>query len=353
MALADFTAEELNNLTNSVLDFYMKGDAMAQSLQERPFLQRLKQTQSMFPGGKEFIRGNVKGDYTTEFQGYSYDDPVEYRNPANIRQFTWPWFELHAGISLTHTELKHGGITVTENGASQSTSTKSQAAIMQITDILKDKLDDMMEGSARSMNLIAMRDGSQSAKVFPGLRAIVRDNPATGIVGGIDAGANPWWRNRARTAASGGVIASSPSAQTLTKTLRFEMRQLRRYGGRPNFAFAGSGFIEKLEAEVHEKGLYTQSGFTSGGATNISMPSITIPEVGQIVYDPTLDDEGLTNRCYVLDMRHLMLKCMDGEDMKTHAPARPENRYVMYRAVTWTGTMMARKLNCHGVYDAS
>lgn len=353
MALSDFTAEELNNLTNSVIDFYMKGDALAQSLQDRPFLQRLKAGQSTFPGGKEFIRGNVKGDYTTEFQGYSYDDPVEYRNPANIRQFTWPWFELHAGISLTHTELKHGGITVTENGASQSTSTKSNAAIMQITDILKDKLDDMMEGSARSMNLIALRDGSQSAKVFPGLRAIVRDNPTTGIVGGIDASANVWWRNRARTAASGGIIGSSPSAQTLTKTLRAEVRQLRRFGGRPNFVMAGSGFIEKLEAEIHEKGTYTQEGFMKSGATDIGMPDISMRGIGSIVYDPTLDDEGLTNRCYMLDLRHLMLKCMDGEDYKTHAPARPENRYVMYRAVTWTGTMMARKLNCHGVYDAS
>jgi hypothetical protein len=116
---------------------------------------------------------------------------------------------------------------------------------------------------------------------------------------------------------------------------------------------AGSGFIEKLEAEIHEKGVYTQDGFMKSGATDIGMPDIQIRGIGSIVYDPTMDDEGRSNYAYFLDMRHLMLKCMDGEDMKVHAPARPENKYVMYRAVTWTGAMIARKLNCHGVYQAS
>jgi len=349
MALADFTAAELENLTNSVIDFYMKGPAKAQSLQNRPFLAKLKETQSTFPGGKEFIRGNVKGDYTTTLNGYSYDDTVEYTNPANIRQYTWPWFELHGGVSVTHTELKHAGITVTENNAAQSTSSKSNAAVMRITNILEDKLDDMTEGTARAMNLICMRDGTQSAKEFPGLRAIVRDNPTVGIVGGIDAAANVWWRNRARTAASGGVITTSTANLTGIRTMQFEMRQLRRFGGAPNFVFAGSGAIDKLESEVQARGSFTDAGWAKD--IELSMGDLVIRGVGKIVYDPTLDDEGLTNRMYVLDCRHLMLKVMDGEDMKVHSPARPENKYVMYRAVTWTGTMMARQLNCHGVYD--
>jgi hypothetical protein len=348
-----YTVGELNNLTNAVLDYYMKGDAFAQTLQDRPLLQALRSAQKTFPGGKEMIRGNVKGDYTTQFMGYQYDDTVEYRNPTNIKQFAWRWFELHAGISMTFTELKAMGITVVDSLTGERTSTKSEASVMQITDGLKDKLDDMIEGSARSMNLICYRDGSQSAKVFPGLRAIVRDNPTTGIVGGIDASVNPWWRNRARTAASGGVIASSATNQTLTKTLRSEVRQLRRYGGRPNFIGAGSGFIEKLEAEIHEKGIYTQEGFANEGKTDIGMADIRMRGVGRVQYDPTLDDEGLTNRAYFLDLRHIGLMVMDGEDMKQHAPARPAEKYVLYRAVTWTGAMTARKLNCHGVYDAS
>jgi hypothetical protein len=69
------------------------------------------------------------------------------------------------------------------------------------------------------------------------------------------------------------------------------------------------------------------------------------------MYDPTLDDEGLRDRLYLLDTRHIYPRVMEGEDGKKHAPARPENKYVMYHAVTWTGALVADMLNCHGVYD--
>ena len=44
---------------------------------------------------------------------------------------------------------------------------------------------------------------------------------------------------------------------------------------------------------------------------------------------------------------------MDGEDMKTHSPRRPADKYVMYRGLTWTGGMVADQLNCHGVYEVA
>jgi hypothetical protein len=53
-----------------------------------------------------------------------------------------------------------------------------------------------------------------------------------------------------------------------------------------------------------------------------------------IVYDPTLDDLGLSKRAYVIDMSKtgLRLLYMDGQRMKKHNPARPYDRYVMYKA---------------------
>lgn len=351
MATNFFTAAELSNLTNGVLDFYMKGDPIKQTLQDRPLYATMRARQSMFPGGRDRIAGNVKGDYTTEFVGYAYNDVVQYGNPTNLRQFSWEYFELHSGIGMTFTELKRAGITVVDSLSGERTSTKSNAAIMQITDILKDKLDDMTEGSTRSFVNIMLRDGTQSAKVFPGLPAIVRDNPTVGVVGGIDSASNPWWRNRALT--GGNRIVHSPTNQTLTKRLRQEVRQLRRFGGRPNMWIAGSGFIERIENEVHEKGIYTQEGFVNNGATEVGMADISLRGVGRCMYEPALDDLGRTNFCYMLDLRHLMLKCMDGEDMKIHSPARPFNQYVLYRSMTWTGAMIANKLNCHGVYEVA
>src|SRR4051812_41661730 len=110
-----FTAQELDNIASAALDFYLKGPAMAQSIQDRPLYNALKAAQKTFPGGKEFIRANVKGDYTTSFQGYEHDDSVSYSNPANLKQLNYPWKELHAGISMTLTELKKDGISVVDS----------------------------------------------------------------------------------------------------------------------------------------------------------------------------------------------------------------------------------------------
>lgn len=344
-----FTAQELTNIANAALDFYIKGPAMAQSIQKRPTLDAFKAKQKTFPGGKADIRRNVKGSYTSSFVGYSHDDTVTYANPANIKQTAYPWREIHAGISVTHTELKNDGISVTEND--DGTTEHSQREMTAITNLLEDKLDDLSEGSARSHNEMLWRDGTQDAKAFPGILSVVTLTPTVGVKGGIDSATNVWWRNRALV--GGSKITASASGQTLTKTLRSEVRQLTRYGGRPSLLPAGSAFLDALELEVAEKGIYTQEGFTNKGKTDIGMAEISMRGVGSFYYDPTLDDLGMSKFAFFLDPNHLYLDVMDGEDMKTHSPRRPADKYVMYRGLTWTGGMVADQLNCHGVYEVA
>lgn len=348
MSTVFFTAAELANMTNALLDFYMKGPAMAQTLQDRPLYDKMRARQKTFPGGKDLIRGNVKGDYTTEFMGYQYDDSVTYRNPANIKQFSYEYFELHAGISFTGTEMKRAGIGIDDTLTGERRNSRSENDLQVITDILNDKIDDMMEGSARSFNNILWRDGTQSSKVFPGVTAIIRDDPTTGVVGGLDAAGLTWWRNRSKVGVSNRITPSRAN-QTLIQTLRDEIRQLRRYGGRPNLWFAGSNFMTALEAEVTAKGQYSQTGFSGG--KDVSMGEISITGLGTCMYEPTLDDLGRTNFAYLIDPRDIFLMVMQGEDMKKHNPARPPEKYVYYQAITYTGTLVAKKLNSHGVYE--
>ena len=347
-----FTAQELNNMANAALDFYMKGPAMSQVLEDRPTLKAMRAAQKSFPGGKGNITGNVKGEYSTTMSGYSGDDTVGYVNPANLKQFNFPWKELHGGISLTHTELKKDGISVVDtNGA--ETSTHSQAEMTRIESLFADKLDDMSEGTMRSMNEILWRDGTQDSKAFPGIQSIILPTAtvATGTTGGLDRAANSWWRNRSLTGAS--KITASASLQTLTKTLRSEVRQLKRYGGKPSLLPAGSEFLNRLELEVHEKGIYTQEGFANNGKTDIGMADISMRGVGSFYYEPELDNLGLQYYAYFIDPRRLFLDVMEDEVMRQHNPNSPADKYVMYRSVTWTGGLVANQLNCHGVYEVA
>ena len=345
-----FTAQELDNIANAALDFYIDGQPLSQQIQDKPLLAAMKTAQKTFPGGKGNISGNVKADYTTTFMGYSHDDTVTYANPANIKQYTIPWYELHAGISLTLTELKKDGISVVDSTTGENTTEHSDREMTAISNLLEDKLEDMDEGMARSFQQMLWLDGTQSAKVFPGIQYFIADDPTTGVVEGIDRSANTWWRNRSLVAAN--KIVSSPANQTATITLRQEVRQIRRYGGRPTLILCGSTALQKLEAEVAAKGNYTQTGFTNG-KTDLASPSLTMKDVGDFMYDPTLDDLGRPDYIYLIDPKHLFPYVMEDEDMKKHSPARPPEKYVLYRGVTWTGALTCRKMNAHGVYQLS
>ena len=344
-----FTATELANIANAAFNFHIKGPAMAQSIQEKPLYKAMKAAQKEFPGGKETIVQNVKGQYSTRPAGYTHDDSVTYGNPANIKAASYPWKEIHAGISVTLTELKKDGISVVDSMDGADTVEHSDVEETRITSLLADKLDDMSEGWNIGFNDMLWRDGTQDSKTFVGIKGLLSETPTTGVVGGIDRGLNSWWRNRALTAATGTAIASSTTNQTLMRTLRKEFRQLKRFGGNPTLFLCGSDFLDALEAEVMSKGLMTQDGFKSNGKTDIGMADVSW-KGNQFVYDPTLDDYGQGKYCYAIDPKHLFPRVMEGEDMKQHTPARPYDRYVIYRAMTWTGGLIADQMNCHGIY---
>lgn len=341
------TALQLANSANALLDYYMPGDALAfsQSIQDQPLTKALIAAKKYFPGGKGNIKGNVKGEYTSEFTGYSGDDTVTYQNPANIKQFEYPWFELHAGIQITNTELKQSGITVIDTAIGENTSVVTESDKVTLTNLLTDKIKDLKIGSANSLDLMMHRDGSQDSKVFAGISSLISITPTVGLTGGLDRGTHTWWRNRYS------AITSNTTTSNLILTLRQEVRQLRRYGGKPNLIIAGVTAINKLEAEIIAKGEFTQNGFSKD--TDIAMGDISYGGIGVIKYDPTLDDEGKEDYMYIIDTNHVFPMIMTGEENKTHAPARPAEKYVIFRAKTWTGCLIARRLNSCGVYRIS
>lgn len=354
MSLESFTPGEVENAMAAALDFYRKGQPLSQTIQEKPLWAKLLKGKKTFPGSRGEIKKNIKGEYTSGFSGYTGDDTVQYRNPANIKQVTAPWYELHAGISMTYTELKSNGISVSDTKG-ESTSRHSDAAVSIISDVLKDKMEDLDEGTTRSINEMAWRDGTQDSKAFPGVLSFIVDDPTVGTSMGVSRGVvnsqgQYYWRNRAKVGAN--KITASSTNQTLTLTLKEELRQLRRFGGSPNFWVAGSVALQKLEMEAYSKGYLTQTGFTDGD-TSIQVPNVMIPGLGRCIYDPTLDDLGREEFMYILDTKHIYLEVMQNEEFKTHAPERPPEKYVLYKGLTWTGCLFVDQMNCHGVYEVA
>lgn len=349
MAYSTFTAQELDNISAAVLEFHVRGAAKVQILQDRPLYNDFMASKKSFPGGKQYITDPVKGVFTSSLAGYTGDDEVTFQNPANIKRTQAAWYEMSGGISFTQTELKVAGISVVDTNGAKTTD-HSEQDLFVLTNLLEDKLEDLTEGTRRSLAEIMWRDGTQDPLVPPGITSFILESPTTGTSFGIDRAANAWWRNRA----SMNINSSTPSNQNIINTLQTEIRQLRRYVQNPKHKiYAGSTMISAIEAELRSKGNYTLEGWTKGGgATDGGMADIMFKGM-PIQYDPLLDDLNLERYLYVLDMNAIRWRPMQDEEWKTHLPARPPERYVVYRAVTYTAALTATQLNSSGVYSVA
>src|SRR4029077_5069786 len=349
-----FTAGELTNIANAALDFYYnQGDTFKQSIQAKPLLRHLESTAKSFPGGKGNISLAVKGDYgaggtNDHVVGYTHNDTVNFYTPANIKRVNYPWREHHMGLTLTHTELKIDGISVTdEGGDGSSLSNHSDRDVTVLVNLLQDKLEDFGEQYARSMNNLMWADGTADPKALAGIQSIIVDVPNTGSLGGL-ARTNTWWQNRSACPAfgtaggRGAVTAATTNGGALLQFLQNEYRQLIRYGGRPSKFLAGSAFINAMEIELRANGNYTMTGYT--GPQDGSMGQLKFMNT-TIEYDPTLDDLGRSKFGYWFDPRHIYLMKQDGEWDHKFTPSRPYNQFVMYKSMTHTGQMVAQQVN--------
>lgn len=363
-----FTAGEITNIANAALDYYFnRGGLFDQTIQARPLLDKMEAKKKTFPGGKGNISLAVKGEHGAAGvndgnKGYTHNDTVAFFTPANIKRANFPWREHHIGLTLTHTELKIDGISVVDTNG-ENTSGHSQREMTALVNLLEDKLGELGEQYARSMNALMWGDGSTDAKALAGLRLLVAEDPSVGTVGGLDRATTAWWRNRARTTAFGVKVGATPALAVhggdkitanpanggaLLQALQYEYRQLIRYGGKPDTFLVGSAFLDAMEREIRANGNYSDSGFNK--SIDGSVGNLTF--MGQSVkYDPTLDDMNKSKFGYWFDSRRVFLMAMENEWRKEHTPSRPADQFVMYRSITSTGQMIQTQANSNLVIE--
>lgn len=346
-----FTAGELANIANAALDYYFsKPEFYAQTIQNKPLLKALEGKKKSFPGGKGDISIALQGAYgaggtNDSLKGFTHNDTVTFYNPANIKRAAFPWREMHIGMSITGTELKIDGLSVTDE-MGINTSSHSQRDMTVLVNLLDNKLADMAEQAARSLNTLLWGDGVADAKALAGIRSMVTDSPTTGTVGGIDRSqaANAWWRNLSNVAAP--ITSDVANGGAVITHIQNLHRQLTRYGGRPTHALCGSDFLAALETELRANGNYSMQGFS--GSKDVSVGTISFMGMN-FEYDPTLDDLSFAKRCYMLDLNNIFIQAMDGEWRRRHNPARPQDAFVYYTSLTYTGQLVAKQLNSSAV----
>ena len=343
----------LDNAANAALDFFMKKKLYNQHIQDKPLLKALRAGEKEFPGGKGKIVLNPVFETQSQLEGFQGDDTLSFTNPTPIKKAEYVWKMQHLGIQMTTEELLIDGISIVDTNG-ENTSNHSGRDITVIQNILETKLNDASEGFADGMNNMLWLDGTQDTKDVPGIQYLIAENPTVGVVGGIDRALVPLWRNLARTAAAGaaggqGVVTPNTATSNLLRTMQKDVRALRRYGNPKLLILAGSAFMDALEDEAYAKGTLTQTGF--GEKTEVGIGQLNIRGLGTVQYDPTLDALGKSKFCYMIDMNAIKLHPIAGENMKRHNPARPHDKMVIYKSITWAGGLAMSQANTSEVIE--
>jgi len=306
-----------NDIANQALILYVRGQALAQTTQDKPLLKWLRDNSKTFSSGSLQISEPVQGVFMSDtagfLQGITEDDAVLFAQAQNVLRAAYTWKEVITGLIITWTELLKDGITVTDDGDTQQ---HSDVALTRLASILESRLSDFGESNSRAMNTMFWQDGTQDSKQIAGVRSLLNDTPAVGTVGGLNKATYAWWRQRA-------TLNLAPSAQNsdMIKFFNSELLQLKRYGGKPDKALCGSEFLDALRTEVVAKGSLTMTGF-QGKATEIGINTVSINGLGTFEYDPTLDSLGMSKRCFVMDSRRMKYRPMEKEDMRVIKPER-------------------------------
>src|SRR6516165_3897846 len=108
------------DLQYQLLKMYIKTGALSQTTEDKPLLRTLRSGAKAFAASgysssgsgsiSEPVQINFMSDVSGFFAGYSEDDLLTFTQGQNVLRAEQNVYEHHAGLEITHTELKRDGI---------------------------------------------------------------------------------------------------------------------------------------------------------------------------------------------------------------------------------------------------
>jgi len=394
------TPAEVTTLGYVSLQNYLKNKPIDQVAQERPLLKALMSKKKTWGGGKENIVEQVRTGYDNNFMWFgdnlvtqNLSQDVTYNTRDTVRQAFYPWNSAHDGFQFSEDYLLGNGILI---GDSQSTSNSSAAGLVQLTNIFNEAMEVLRLGFEKILDQSLHLDGTHdvgggtadpATSVINGLDFLVPLETNVGIVGGINRATTPqndYWKSNFDVGNGLNVTGGGPvgyAGTALLSPMTDMWRACQKNGGAPTLLLAGTDFVKSYEiAAVGTGGAMTRYA-VQPGAMNAPWnfdPSREVRDMGTftglffqglpIMWDPTFDDldglgaayqssngvtTGWTKRCYMLNMNHMFLRPIEGNDMIARKPPRQYNSYNYYWGMTWRGALTSNRMNCHGVITAT
>ncbi|MGO4334959.1 phage major capsid protein [Labrys sp. KB_33_2] len=241
--------------------------------------------------------------------------------------------------------IKQASIAVVISGLEQLQNTGEE----QMIDLIEARVDGAEDTFWNQMSAGIYSDGTGwSGKQITGLAALISKAPTTGLIGGIDRAANPWWRNVSVNANTDplGVVTSTNVVQYMNKTTIC----LKRNQDGVNLIVADNNYYL-----AYLSSLQSIQRITDGGGDKVGMGFTGLKYYGagksvDVILDGGKNGQIPVNTMYFLNTDFLKYRPHTQRNFKVVGGNRQNaNQDATVRIYAWAGNMSADNLSLQGV----
>jgi len=214
----------------------------------------------------------------------------------------------------------------------------------QIIKLVKARVKNAIRTFKNNFSVDVYSDGTLPNQVN-GLQALVSDT-GTGVVGGIDSSAWPFWANLVQSAATpiqgGGAI--TPGSTTMESLMLPTWLNLVRGDDKPNLIVADNNYFTFYEQSQTSIKRYTTADTANGGFEELSYKGC------RVIFD---GNSGIpVNHMYFLNLDYFDLVVHPEANMTTMDEMKPYNQDAAIIPILWMGNLVISNRSLQGVLHA-
>jgi hypothetical protein len=286
-----------------------------------------------------------KGKTRSESGGYSIVQPLEYAANGTYQRYSG-FDVLNVAQSDVFTAAEFNWRQIAINVVSSGYELRVNAGPQRIANLAKSRIKNAINTFANNFSADMYADGSLVNQI-DGLQKMVADTP-TNTVGGIAAGAYPFWQNKVQSAAAplqgGGAIIPSANQGVMESLMIPLHMELTRNNDKPDMIVSSNDYFQFYENGLISTKRYVDETMASGGFMSLQFKGIPV------FFDGV---SGMpAGHMYFLNTNYIEMVTHSDANLTIMDEAKPYNQDAVVVPILWMGNMVCSNRALQGVLKA-
>ena len=314
----DLVVTTLQAYSPTLADNVLKHNALLSRLKEKGNIDLLD--------GGDFLEENLMMAENATFKWYSGFELLEVTSNPVLTSARFEWKQANANVVISGREKR-------QNKGSKTRKHNLIEARIKVAE------KTMQNGVGASV----FSDGTGfDGKELTGLRALISDAPASGVVGGIDRAAYPFWRNQMYSFNAEAGIADTPTPDQMLAAMNAMWLRCKRGTDLPDLIICDINYYG-----IYEKALQVIQRISESDRGNSGYRDIEFKKI-PVIYDANCP----ANHMYFINTDYLKLKVHEDANFALDEQRLPFNQDAEVYPLLFMGNITVSNCNLQGIIKA-